>query len=91
MNDQQKQLLQRARDAAEKAYAPYSRFRVGAAVLCGDEVYIGCNVENASSNLGMCAERVAISHAVAHVTNGGREIHSAQDLLPHAFRLPKGD
>jgi cytidine deaminase len=58
-------LLQTADQAALHAHAPYSRFRVGAAVLAEGVIHMGCNVENASSNLGLCAERVAITAAVA--------------------------
>lgn len=61
------QLLELARNAAENAYAPYSKFKVGACVLYDDEsVYTGCNVENASYGLSLCAERSAISAAVAN-------------------------
>jgi cytidine deaminase len=59
------QLLEHARSAATLAHAPYSRFRVGAAVLAGGRVFVGCNVENASYGLCMCAERVAAFKAVS--------------------------
>jgi cytidine deaminase len=59
------ELLVRARAAAAGAYADYSKFRVGAAVRAGGRLYTGCNVENASYGLAICAERVAIFAAVA--------------------------
>lgn len=59
-------LMQAAREARAHAYCKYSRFAVGAALLCRDgTVYIGCNVENASSPLGLCAERTAFVKAIS--------------------------
>jgi cytidine deaminase len=58
-------LLRKANDAAAGAYCPYSKFRVGAAVLAEGKVYTGCNVENASFGLTVCAERVAIFNAIS--------------------------
>ena len=64
--EQQEQLLQAAREVASNAHAPCSNFFVGAAVLTDDgKIYQGCNVENASYGLTICAERAAIFSAVA--------------------------
>jgi cytidine deaminase len=60
------QLMDAAIRAADKAYVPYSRFPVGAAVLTGEgQIVTGCNVENASYPVTNCAERVAIGTAIA--------------------------
>ena len=60
------ELIEKALEAREKAYAPYSKFKVGVAVLtAGGKIYTGCNVENVSYPVGICAERVAMSKAVA--------------------------
>jgi cytidine deaminase len=63
---QNQRLLREARKVMKHAYAPYSRFRVGAAFLSSKgELFSGCNVENASYGLSNCAERTAIFAAVA--------------------------
>lgn len=70
-------LLQSARRAMHHAYAPYSDFHVGAAVqLDNGKVFTGCNVENASYGLTVCAERNAISCAVAASPRGKIRIHA---------------
>ncbi len=66
MTPEQIELLAAAEKAAENGHAPYSKFLVGAAVLTEKGVFPGANIENASSNLGICAERVAIAHARMH-------------------------
>lgn len=123
------QLLAAARAVRERAYVPYSGFRVGAALLtAGGDIVAGCNVENASYGATICAERVALGTAVAAghrdfralavVTDGDepatpcgicrqslvefapnmpvilanlqgrRQVTTAAELLPGAFRLP---
>ncbi len=63
-------LMQKAKQISQKAYCPYSRFNVGACVLYeSGKDYSGCNVENASYGLSLCAERNAISSALAQGEN----------------------
>lgn len=60
------QLLQEAAAAVERAYSPYSKYRVGAALLTSDgKIFRGCNVENASYGLTVCAERTAFFNAIS--------------------------
>ena len=60
------ELIEKAKQAMEKAYAPYSGFQVGAALKCADgSIYTGCNIENASFSPTICAERTAFAKAVS--------------------------
>ncbi len=85
------ELLALARRARENAYAPYSGFAVGAALLGADgRVYTGCNVENAAYPVACCAERTALFHAVAEgareftaiAVAGGRVGDKAEESCP---------
>lgn len=74
-------LIAAAKEASQSAYAPYSRYKVGAAVLTGDgRIFAGCNVENASYGLTMCAERTAIFHA---------RVHGAESIVAVAIYAPQ--
>ncbi len=67
-------LRERAREVMGRAYAPYSRYPVGAAALVDDgRTVVGCNVENASYGVGLCAECGLVS--TLHATGGGRLTH----------------
>jgi cytidine deaminase len=69
----QDELLQAAQEASTRAYAPFSKFFVGAAILTSDgKIYTGCNVENSSYGLTNCAERTAIFTAIADGAGNGR-------------------
>ncbi|MFO7573323.1 MAG: cytidine deaminase [Gaiellaceae bacterium] len=77
------ELLALADAAAERAYAPYSRFQVGCAVLTRDgRVIEGVNVENAAYPLGVCAERTAFSRAVAEGYRPGDFVAAASTASP---------
>jgi cytidine deaminase len=79
-HDQHKELVQRAVEAKSHAYAPYSRFRVGAALLTDDgSIFQACNVENSSFSLTICAERNAVFQAVSHGRVNFRSIAIASD------------
>ena len=87
-----KMLLELARDVRVKAHAPYSNFTVGAACLGGSGIaYFGCNVENASYPVGVCAERVAVASAISHgeskitilaLAGGPRNLPPLGNVLP---------
>ena len=72
LDEQETEALELARKAADNAYCPYSNFPVGACVLTDKGVFSGCNIENASYGLSICAERVALFKAVSE---GATVIH----------------
>ena len=81
------ELRQVATDAMTKAYAPYSRYRVGAAALVGDgRIVAGCNVENASYGVTLCAECALVSDL--HMSGGGQLVafvcvnNEGQTIMP---------
>ena len=79
-SSQRKALIARAVQAKSRAYAPYSRFRVGAALLADDGTIIeGCNVENSSYSLTICAERNAVFQAALKGKTRIRAIAIASD------------
>jgi cytidine deaminase len=81
------ELFEEARKAAMAAYAPYSKFRVGAALLAEDgTVFSGCNVENRSYGLTICAERTAITKAVSE----GRRVFRALAIAAPDSEAPVG-
>jgi cytidine deaminase len=78
-------LLRAAAATAKKAHAPYSKFRVGSALLASDgRIFTGCNVENASYGLTICAERNAIFAAVA----AGRKKFKAVAIVASGKQMP---
>ena len=78
-----KELIERAKEVSQKAYAQYSNFRVGACVLSeGGNLYSGCNFENASYGLSICAERNAIGTMVA---NGETKIKAIAIYSPNMY------
>lgn len=83
-----KELIQKALDAKEKAYVPYSKFHVGAALMTEDnEIYTGCNIEIASYSPTICAERTAIFKAVSE---GHKKIKAIAIVGDADFTYPCG-
>ena len=72
-------LIEAAIKAKEKAYAPYSNFRVGAALLADGKMFTGFNIENASYSLTVCAERVAAINALVDGSKNFEKIAIASD------------
>jgi cytidine deaminase len=84
-------LRRQARTAAESSYSPYSKFRVGAAVLLEDgRIFTGCNIENASYRLTLCAEHTAIARAITEAGPTLRIRAIAVDNLNNAASMPCG-
>jgi cytidine deaminase len=81
-------LIEAAIKAKEKAYAPYSDFRVGAALLADGKIFTGFNIENASYSLTVCAERVAAINAFVDGSKNFKKIAIASD--GENFILPCG-
>ncbi len=80
-------LIEQAQQAYQKAYAPYSQIQVGAALLTQqDNIFTGCNVENISYGLAICAERNAIAHAVA--TEGGQKMQIKAIAIANNRQIP---
>jgi len=74
-------LMEKAKEASKNSYSKYSKFAVGACVLAGSgKMYQGCNVENSSYGLTICAERCAIFKAISE---GEREIHAVAIYSPN--------
>lgn len=74
-------LLKKAKNASKNAYAPYSKFSVGACVLTkSGNTYIGCNMENASYGMTICAERNVLANAIA---NGENDIEAIAIYSPN--------
>ncbi|XP_077995475.1 cytidine deaminase-like [Glandiceps talaboti] len=85
-----KKLLSECHKAKENAYCPYSKFRVGCAVITEDgHMYSGCNVENASYGVSICAERTTLSKAVTEGYRKFKAIAVGTDI-PNAFNGPCG-
>ena len=79
------ELVRRAREVMENAYAPYSNFHVGAAIEAADgTIHVGCNVENASYGLTICAERMAVGAAVAAGKRSLKRVAVATAVEPPA-------
>ena len=86
LNDTHRLLLTTAQEATQHAYAPYSHFKVGAAVLLHDgKIITGVNVENASYPVGICAERSALAAVMSNYPN--EEIMA----LAISYEAPSGD
>ena len=96
-DEMQKKLIESAIAARENAYAPYSHYKVGAALLCADgSIVTGCNVECAAFGVGQCAERCALTKAVSEGKHRflaiaiAAALDSALDLAEEPYPTPCG-
>ena len=88
MDNQIELLIKEAKEARENAYCPYSKFKVGAALLTKDgKIFTGCNFENASFVAGSCAERTALGNAIV---NGERQFKAIAICGGEAPCMPCG-
>ncbi len=92
LNQDEQALMQKAIEIRKKAYAPYSKFRVGAAILLDNgEIVLGSNQENAAYPSGLCAERVAIFYAGANYPTAKMlkiAVTATSDLAPNTTPIP---
>ncbi|NLJ98251.1 MAG: cytidine deaminase [Tissierellia bacterium] len=85
---EKKELIKKALEAQQKAYVPYSKFKVGAALIAEDgKVFTGCNIENAAYSPSVCAERTAIFKAVSE---GNRKIKAIAVVADSDYTYPCG-
>ena len=80
-------LCKAAKQVLLNSYSPYSKYRVGAAIMAGDKIYTGANIENASYGLTICGERSA---AVAAISDGNRSIQGVAVAVEHGLSAPCG-
>ncbi|XP_017890508.1 uncharacterized protein LOC108631243 [Ceratina calcarata] len=84
-------LIRKSVQVREHSYSPYSKFKVGAAILCDDgTIFAGCNVENASYPVGTCAERAAIVKAVSEGNRKFKAMAVAGEKTNDTFTTPCG-
>lgn len=87
-----RELINIAKGALANSYSPYSKFKVGSAVLCDNgKVYTGCNVENASYGATLCAERVAIFKAISEGERKFSKIAIVSQSDDETFKNVAGD
>ncbi|XP_023344706.1 cytidine deaminase [Eurytemora carolleeae] len=81
MEDEIQKICEASLTARQMSYSPYSKFKVGAAILCSDGIVVtGCNIENASYGLSICAERTALVKAVSEGRKEFKGIAIAADI-----------